>query len=141
MSLTLVRSYFRTRMNSLNYKEWKDGFNIENIPSSLLNGSYHILCGSIDVNETGPKHISFDYPIILRLFLKGFRKPADAIDSGIEKGENIIKDIVSVTNRTSISCIKNVLCNNIEIIELSDTNDNSIIVEMNYTIKIIIELS
>jgi hypothetical protein len=42
MSLTSVRPYFRTHCNALGFTEWMDGFNIENIPSTLIDMAYHI---------------------------------------------------------------------------------------------------
>lgn len=131
MSLTLVRSYFRTRMNELNFKEWKDGFNFENIPSTLLNNSYHI-----ESNQTKGEKLNQNDQVILstvsiRLFKKGYKDPASAIDLTIQDQENILLEILNPQNRIGggIKTIK-YLGSNIE--PLNTDNDNAIILKLDF---------
>lgn len=140
MSLVDVRAYIRARMDGLGHKEWEDGFNFDNIPSNLLNKSYHMEVLPIDAEQTNNRSMEFSYPMTVRLFVKGYRTPAAAIDKAIEYGETAIKDIVNAVNRSTNACIKNVLSGGLNVIPLSDSNDNSVVLEMSFVTTIIIEI-
>lgn len=138
MALTDVRAYFRTRMNALNYKEWRDGFNFENIPVSLLDGSYHITSGQIVGGDASQSGYEFLYPVTVRLFLKGYRKPIDAIEDSIEKGENIFNEVLKATNRLGTGAtILNISNPTMEPLPLDASNDNAVILEMQFVARVI----
>jgi len=138
MSLVSVRQYFRDRMDSLSYSEWTDGFNFVNIPSTILNRSYHLEVGTISSNAANQHVHEFSYPITLRLFLKGYRDPSAAIDDSIVEIESIYSNVLSPTNRYSIS-IKDVVPNSVSVIPLDASNDNSIIVQFEFDTKIVMK--
>jgi hypothetical protein len=78
MTLGGLRAFFRTRLDGLGYTEWTDGFNIENIPSTVLDMSYHLAVGDIRSGPANQLLHVFDYPLTVSIFLKGFRDPAEA---------------------------------------------------------------
>ena len=101
MSLELVRPYFRTRINLLNYTEWADGFGIDNIPETLLDRSYHILHGNITQRSRGGVDIVYVVPITVNVFYKGFRDVTTAIDQGMAGAEEIINSCIKKANYTN----------------------------------------
>lgn len=134
------RSYFRTRMAALGYSEWKDGFNVENIPSTLLskNKMFHIESPSAsrsDAYDMDSQDV--DQDITLRLFLKGYRDPASAIDTAMTAQDTILEDLLSSNNRLGTT-LKNVYFNNSQILPLDETNDNAVILEINLICRIVI---
>lgn len=138
MSLTLVRPYFRTRLDSLGYNEWTDGFDFENIPETILDGAYHLEIGTL--SSIGVEHtmIDMEYPLTVRLYLKGFRDPASAIDESISQGEAIVCDITKIVNANQQG-IKGVEFSTMQPIPKSDNNDNIILLEMEFTARVIID--
>ena len=46
MSLSNIKSLFRTRLEGQSFEEWEDAFNLENIPNSSLDKAFHIQIGS-----------------------------------------------------------------------------------------------
>ena len=73
MSLSGARSYLRSRANSIGLKEWSGGFNFENIPSTLINRSYHIQSGTgsgVKLNQND-QEITFSQTV--RIFIKGYK--------------------------------------------------------------------
>jgi len=137
MSFTEVRPYIRTRMNGLNYEEHKDGFDYENIPSTLLHKSYHIESSSISATSTGNGAIDCDVYVILRVFISGYKYPADGIDSALSRAEVILQDLIAPENR-SPTCVQNILMDNINILPLSDSNNNAIILEVSLTANVLL---
>ncbi len=139
MALTDVRAYFRTRMNALNFKEWPDGFNFENIPSNILDKSFHIQSDTITPDAVNMTTYDFSSPVTLRLFVKGFRNPAQAIDDAIVFYESILCEVLDPANRLG-TLIQNVTPGSTSILPLSDNNDNAVILEMEFTARVFLNV-
>jgi hypothetical protein len=136
MSLTDVRTYFRTRMDSLNYEEWPDGFNFQNIPQTIINGAYHLETGEISSGPANQMVHRFLYPVLVRVFLRGYADPASAIDDAISQSETILADVLKASNRLS-DIIQDVVPNTVSIVPLDPSNDNDLILEMDFTANVV----
>lgn len=135
--LVSVRSYFRTNMDALDYREWKDGFTFNNIPSTLLDGSYHI--ETVAASRRGAydhQAQDIEVPVVLRVFQKGYRYPADAIDDSLTAMDAILSRLLEPSRRCGGS-IKNVIFNDMKISPVALSNDNAAILEMSFNCLII----
>jgi len=130
--LSSVRPYFRARMNSLGFKEWQDGFAVDNIPRTLLNGSYHIEANSVTPTRPNQQLVTFEIESIIRVHFKGYRSPSDAIDKAYVEAETILADILQPANKLSGPCIKDVYLASITVNPLGATNDNAVILELTF---------
>lgn len=134
MSLSLVRPYFKARMEALGYQEWPDGFNFENIPDSILDQSFHVELRQ--VNPEGldsPSHLELRVPVTVRVYLKGYRYPADAIDSAMVRLDDIYKEILKPTNRLSgTGGLRNVLPTAASVDPLNAENDNAVVLVLGF---------
>jgi len=137
MSLVDVRKYFRDRMDTLGFKEWPDGFDFDNIPETIIDKAYHITTGSITQNSQNQTVVDLSYPITIRLFLKGFRNPAIAIDESIFEGEKIILECVNAVNANTLS-IKNVMFLNMEPQPLDVSNDNIVVLLLSFEARVLL---
>lgn len=137
MSLTAVRTYFRARMNERTYVEHTDGFNINNIPSTLLHKSYNLLSGPVRPIKQNQEVIEVNSEITVRFFLKGYRKPAEAIDLAIAEEEAIIKSSLNIVNKT-LGSLKNVVLISSDRTQLDETNDNSVVVNMIFSTMVML---
>lgn len=134
---TAVRPYFRSNMNALNYTEWTDGFNIENIPSTKLEKIYHILTPSgsrRDVYDQTSQDVELD--VTIRVMRKGFKNPAGAIDTTLVDLQNILNRCLDSERRLGAE-IKNIAYNGHTITALNETNDNAVLLEINFICFII----
>lgn len=132
MSITAVKPYFRAKLDALDYTEWSDGFNFENIPEALLDRAYHLEIGTITSGPANQTTHVFSYPLTVRVFLKGFKDPAANIDDAVGQAETILSSILDVTDRLGAT-IKDVINDSIDIVPLAGSNDNHLILEMNFT--------
>ena len=137
MALTDVRPYFRARMDALGHKEWTDGFNTENIPSNILDRSYHLSNGSIASEASSHIGHEFLYPVTIKLFLKGYRDPKQGIDDAVGYGENILNEVLKSSNRLGTT-IKDVIPQGMEILPLNESNDNAIILQVDFIARVIL---
>lgn len=138
MSLTKVIPYFRTVMDTLGHKEWKDALADDNIPSTVLDRSYHILMGDASNIKQNQDAIEVNQPIAVKLFVKGYRQTADGRDRAITYQEAIIKKALEDARRCqTYEGIKNVIFQNGGITELSSDNDNTMRVTLNFNCIVI----
>lgn len=137
MSLTAVRQYFRDRMENLGFTEWTDGFAFDNIPETTISGTFHLTSGTVSQNSQNQTVVDMVSPITIRLFLKGFRDPASAIDESIYEGERIICECVSAANANNES-IKDVQFLNMEPQPLDESNDNTVVLVMNFDARVFV---
>jgi len=132
MSLTAVLPLFRSRLDALGYKEWDDVFNIENIPSTILNNSYHLEVSPVSGAGISHRVQNASMSVTLRVFLKGYRDIKTARDEAILSADGILCDIVASGTRLGTS-VKNIIFDGYSLLPLDDSNDNAIIIEMNFT--------
>lgn len=140
-SFITLRQYFVDRMAAVDpdLKEWDDAFNIENIPSSVLDKSWHITFGTF--NYTGSAHtcLNFDCPVTLSVMFKGYRAPKEAIDTALTFADSIVKECTKPVQRLNQPSIKNVLPGIVNIRELGASNDNVVVLEIQFNCIVIIE--
>jgi|CXWL01.1.fsa_nt_gi hypothetical protein len=133
MSLINIRSYFRTHLDAVGFTEWTDGFNVENIPSTILDNSYHIENGVIASTASNHQAHLFRCPVTIRVFYKGFADPASAIDNAYVGAESILAEVLLPSNRLG-SSLQDVIPINISVTPLSNTNDNSVILQIEFEV-------
>lgn len=141
MSLTASRSYLRARAEAIGLKEWKDGFNFSNIPSNLIDKSFHIETNQAVGIKLNHHEQDFNFSQTIRIFTKGFRNPAQAIDSSIAIAEDYIKECVTSKNRvTQTSGIKNVVFENANFDAQDVNNDNLVVASLTFRIYSILSV-
>ena len=140
MSFASVRPYFRTQLESLGFIEWTDSFAIDNIPSTILDGRFHMLFDNISPLQLGGDTQDLDISMTLRVFRKGFRNASYAIDQLAIDGDNIIANVLKPINRLGI-IIKNVKLNSVNIEPYGPSDDNIGVLIMGFTVFSVICLT
>ena len=139
MSVTSVRPFYKNRLEILGFTQWSDGFNFENIPSTILDKAFHIQVNSTAGGVISPHVQNINMPVTIRVFRKGFRDVSAGIDSALADVESIICDILAPSVRLG-SAIKNVVLDDFSVNPLADSNDNAIMLELNFTNLIVLEI-
>jgi len=135
MSITACRSYLRERAEVVGLREWKDGFNFSNIPSNIIDRSFHIESGQVVGIKLNQHEQDLNFAQTIRIFVKGFRDPATGIDSAISIAEDYIKECVTATNRVGqTNGIKNVVFENASFDADDASNDNLIVASLTFRI-------
>ena len=135
--ITALRPYFRTQLNALGYKEWPGGFSFDNIPSTLLDGAYHI--ETIDSARRGPwsqQTQDIEFPVTIRVFLKGYRDVSQMMDDALSEYDSILTRVLDPTRRLT-SSIKNIFPERMKLEAVAATNDNDAILEITFNCLII----
>lgn len=141
MSITAARSYLRSRAKTIGLKEWSDGFNFDNIPSTVINGTFHISSGAgsgVKLNQHD-QEITFNQTV--RIFIKGYRDVSSAIDYAVKVTEDLIKESVSPKNRlTQSGGIKNIVLDSFNFEEGDQSNDNLVVASITFRIFTVLSL-
>lgn len=141
MSMTAARAYFRARAVGLSLKEWTDGFAYDNIPATIIDRMFHIECGTATSMKRNQQAQEIFMPVTVRVFLKGFKDPASAIDSVITLSENLIKSCCKVANSlTQTTGIKNVEFESFRPARYGASNDNLVIGEVEFRVYLVLNL-
>lgn len=141
MSFQDVRPYFRARVEAVGgLQEWTDGFNFDNIPSTILDGSYHLDSGSFSNIKQNQDCLDASGTFTVRVFLKGFRDPQDGIDRGWAKGQAIVQECLKASNRATQAGIKNVQLLTFAVEPLDVSNDNVVRTVLSFTVTIVLDI-
>lgn len=125
-------------MDGLGFTEYEDGFDFENVGENIIDRLYHLQVGNITLNTQNQTVIDINYPIAVRLYLKGFRDPASAVDDSISEGERIICDVVRVANAHQAN-IKDVTFVSMEPLPKDELQDNIILLEMFFDARVVLD--
>lgn len=139
MSFTAVRGYFRTRMTSLGHTEWTDALNFENIPESIQDRSFHIETGPTTGNSQNQTALDSNVDVTIRLFVKAFRDTSSGIDNAISLAQAAVCDIIKPSNANVGPDIKDVQFLSMVFVPRGDSNDNTIMAEMNFSVRTVLE--
>ncbi len=135
MALKDVRALFRSSMESIGYEEWPDSFDFSNIPQSALDDRFHIEDGSISF---AAQHQAFEvnYPLTIRVFKKGGLSPTQAVDDGLDIADSVLAVVLAPANRFGAG-IKGVVINSVLPEPYSASDDNDVIIKLEFTAKLI----
>lgn len=137
MTLGGVRAYFRARLNNLGFKEWADGFNIANIPSTVLNNAYSLEVGTINIQMGGNNHWDFSYPVTLRVVTKGFKNVSQAIDAALDTAQTILADILQPSVRMKNDGIKLIRATSLNTAQGAPSNDNLVMLTITFSCSLV----
>ena len=129
MSARSAKDFIKDTMADLGYRFWPDGFNIENIPSTVFNKAFHIEVTGTNSNEYGNLCQIRNTNFILRVFVKGFRDVGGMIDTSLDYADDILANITSIPERLSVDGVLNIHSESIDLRPL-ESNDNAIIIEL-----------
>lgn len=137
MSFAVIRPFFRSRLEALGYTEHADAVDFSNIPSNLLSETFQIESLPISGGPANQRAHEFDYGLILRVFKRGFADPVTAYDSADSDIGLILSDLLAPSVRLGVD-IKDIVPLSISKIPLSGSDDNDLIIEFNFSVKVIL---
>jgi hypothetical protein len=135
MSFSDLKPTIQSSMDGLGYVEWPDAFDFNNIPETIRDKSYHIEFGEIIGGSSNHQVHEFLFPIVLRVFLEGYRDISSARDDALVQVESIFGSILDPNNRLG-ECIKDIIPDSVLINSASESNKNDIIIQIGLSAKI-----
>jgi hypothetical protein len=118
-------------MNALGFTEWKDGFNLDNIPSTKLEKAYHIETRTASVTGWSQTDLTVSQRVRIQAFRKGYGCAADAIDNVLLDADSIVNKMITPTIRLTTN-IKNIRLLQMDIEPIDATNDNAAMMSLDF---------
>jgi len=121
-------------METLGYTEHRDAFDYDNIPENILDKAYHLELGSTDISNANQTIHEFNVPVVVRAFFKGYTSDdsSQTVDDVMVEVESIYNEVLKLSNRITPE-IKNIVPGGFIINPRSATNQNDILLEMEFT--------
>ena len=135
--LSSVRPLFRTQLEGLGYEEHRDAFNFDNIGDSIINDSFHLETTSISSLPANQIAHDFAYNITLRVFKRGYNDPATLLDEIDQVAQDIYGALLDPAIRLGTD-IKDIVPDGYQPLPYAPSNDNTMILEMNFTAKLLV---
>jgi hypothetical protein len=136
-----IRPYFTTVAKSIGLKEHTDAFFDENIASSVIDKSFHVLLEQGNTTKVDNNFLSLSFPCRFRFWIKGYQTPTVAATKAEELVEIFIKAACKADLRLGQACIKNVLPGSILVEGLANDNDNVAQATISFTVLGVIVLN
>jgi hypothetical protein len=134
MTLGGLRSFLKPVIDGLGYKYWADGFSVNNIPAQIVNKSYHLDIGRMQItNPLGAANgalYEFDHQVTLKVLRNGFRNPSDAIDKSLDEAQAIIQALITAGRTQAQNGFKRLQPVTIDTVAASPNNETQVITVM-----------
>jgi hypothetical protein len=139
MSLSQIRNYINQRMAVVepDFQEWQDALNLDNIPRTLLDKTYHIAINTVTSTPQTDMHIEDSGSATITIFKRTFNDEVGARDTVLDTAHCIRMDLIKPLNVNAFSgdidAVESVTIVNEEI---DVSNDNVIKVEMEFNFRL-----
>jgi len=136
MSFVFVRDFFRQRLVDLGFSEHDEPFQPTIIAANITDGSFHMETGLITSDSANQIVHSFNFPVKIRIYRAAYNNVLGAYDKVHEDIDVILEDFLNPVVRLG-PFIKDIVPESIQPVPFDITaNDNIIILEMDFTIKL-----
>jgi hypothetical protein len=140
MSFDSVRLYFKARCEAVGLVEHDDAFNADNIPDTVIDGSYHVSFNSFNGIKSNQNDQELSVPVTVEFYVKGFRYPNEGVDSALILAEALIKEVQKPVNRLG-QVLKNISTSDGVIEPITLANDNIIRVRIIFNVVMVLDLT
>jgi len=128
------------------YEEWTDSFNIENVPTTVLDSKYHVGLGALTSSPQQDRSIQDQFPVVLTIWKRGFVDIVTATDELLDVANCIRLDIIDVENvelykQAEITAgrtgnIEDVQSVSITPSEIAASNDNIVQIQLEFNVRL-----
>jgi hypothetical protein len=131
MALANVYELIQTKVESLGFTPWEDAFQIDNIPSTIQDKSFHVEIGSIGGEPADHTTHRFTFPMLIRVIRRGFRYPSEAKSQAMVDADSILAGLLEPAFRLLVGeDVKDLVPAGVELREFSGSNDNVLVLEI-----------
>lgn len=134
-SLSVIKPYFRDRMNSLGLNEHRDQFSFANIPGTNLDFTYHIELGQMSRVAVDQLVYTLQGPVIVRIFQRGYNDTVQTHEDLISRIDEVLGAVLLPEDKLAADLF-NILPGIIGIEEIAADNDNFMVASIEFTVEI-----
>lgn len=136
MSISLVKPYFTQQLDALGLTEWTDAFGDDNLPSSVVDRSYHQRV--VTVNGTSVNQETLEYLINheLKIYFKSFNDTDLGIDNALIESESVIVKCCNLPDYSTAG-LKGVFLDSMDVSPFdNEVNDNLMVATIQFSVRV-----
>lgn len=139
MSLSFVAPYFESILTEQGWTRWEDPFKTDNIPSDILDHSFHIEIGDITGEGQNQTALETRTNVVVRLFRKGFQNPNAVKEELLREVQALLCEALKHSKRLTAT-IKNVEFISARFEPLNFENDNSMLATVSFRTRVLLNI-
>jgi hypothetical protein len=134
-------AYAIARLEALGYQEWPDALGTDNIPKPLHDRAFHVELGDASRVSTHQDNMHIDVPMTVRLYIQQRRNTKASRVSAVSLADTVIASCVLASNRlNSTAGMKDIRFENMSLAPYGATNDNALVVTLDFTALVVMSL-
>lgn len=136
MSISLVKPYFTQQLDALGLTEWTDAFGDDNLPSTVVDRSYHQRV--VTVNGTSVNQETLEYLINheLKIYFKSFNDTDLGIDNALIESESVIVKCCNLPDYSTAG-LKGVFLDSMDVSPFdNEVNDNLMVATIQFSVRV-----
>lgn len=136
MSISLVKPYFTQQLDALGLTEWTDAFGEDNLPSTVVDRSYHQRV--VTVNGTSVNQETLEYLINheLKIYFKSFNDTDLGIDNALIESESVIVKCCNLPDYSTAG-LKGVFLDSMDVSPFdNEVNDNLMVATIQFSVRV-----
>lgn len=136
MSVTVIKPYITGKLAGLGYTEWQDAFGEDNLPSTLIDKSFHYKTASVSGTSFNQETIEYNVVVEVKIYFKGFNSTGSALDQSLADCEVVIADVQNVAD-VATAQIKGLFFDSMTLDPLDEAlNDNIIVATLIFNARV-----
>ena len=139
MSFKPIRTFLTERLLEIDsdFEVFDQGFESQEIGANDFDKRFHIFYGSVVTTSANQNTTQDIVTATVTLYFQGERESTEALDNAMDTANLYRINCLKRMNYAGLSFIKNVVCNSIEASPVDVTNDNSVKVQLKFSISVI----
>lgn len=146
MKYSKIRTYLKNIITDFDadFKEHKDAFNTDNIARTNFNKAYHITYSVPSIDSGSDVYFTSSATASIQFYFKGYRCPQTALDEAMDTVATLSQSFASISNVSAFRMAYDFPIQQVsptsQVPEPLQSNDNSIIINLDLNLEIIISI-
>lgn len=139
MSFKPIRTFLTDRLLEIDsdFEVYDQGFESQEVGANDFDKRFHIFYGSVQASVANQNTTQDVVAATVTLYFQGARESTEALDNAMDLANQYRLNCLKRIKYAGQSFIKNVVCNSIEASPVDLTNDNSVKVQLKFSVSVI----
>lgn len=136
MSISLIKPYFTQQLNALGLTEWTDAFGEDNLPSTVVDRSYHQRVVTVSGTSINQETLEYLVNHELKIYFKSFNDTDLGVDNALIESESVIVKCCNLPEYSTAG-LKGVFLDSMDVSPFdNEVNDNLMVATIQFSVRI-----
>lgn len=136
MSISLIKPYFTQQLNTLGLTEWTDAFGEDNLPSTVVDRSYHQRVVTVSGTSINQETLEYLVNHELKIYFKSFNDTDLGVDNALIESESVIVKCCNLPEYSTAG-LKGVFLDSMDVSPFdNEVNDNLMVATIQFSVRI-----